>query len=264
MNRKRKESVRLQIEDSSLMMDSELVPSSLAEIAPILRAANYIQKENPRVAYLCRFYAFEKAHSMDPTSGRRGARQFKTKLLHRLVREEEDTRLQLPRSDSREIQLFYQIFCENYINKVAHTKKLDEMAKIWQIATILYDVVKTMVPSAKIDVKTHKYAEDIWSKREQFEPYNILPLNATCAKSAIMELPEIKAALYALRNVQKLPRCRVHSTPKIPGALPDERDKPVVDILDWLSHIFGFQVYCALNSYFPSLSICISHAIGFG
>ncbi|XP_031288320.1 putative callose synthase 6 [Pistacia vera] len=157
MNRKRKKSVRLQIEDSSLMMDSELVPSSLAEIAPILRAANCIQEENPRVAYLCRFHAFEKAHSMDPTSGRRGARQFKTKLLHRLekvhLKEEEETIRQLARNDPREIQLYYQIFCENYINKVAHTKKLDEMAKIWQIATILYDVVKTVVPSAKIDDK---------------------------------------------------------------------------------------------------------------
>lgn len=34
--------------------DSELVPSSLAPIAPILRVANEIEKENPRVAYLCK------------------------------------------------------------------------------------------------------------------------------------------------------------------------------------------------------------------
>jgi callose synthase len=31
----------------------ELVPSSLAPIVPILRAANEIEEENPRVAYLC-------------------------------------------------------------------------------------------------------------------------------------------------------------------------------------------------------------------
>lgn len=35
-------------------MDSESVPLSLAPIAPILRVANKIRKENPRVAYLCK------------------------------------------------------------------------------------------------------------------------------------------------------------------------------------------------------------------
>lgn len=45
-------------EDDTTAIDSELVPSSLASIAPVLRVANEIEPLNPRVAYLCMNYLF--------------------------------------------------------------------------------------------------------------------------------------------------------------------------------------------------------------
>ncbi|EPS57839.1 hypothetical protein M569_16978 [Genlisea aurea] len=109
--------------DDSPVVDSERVPDSLASIAPILRVANEVEQENPRVAYLCRFHAFEKAHKMDPTSTGRGVRQFKTYLLNKLEWEDKHTKLPPEKSDLGEIQKFYRDFYEANIVDGQYTKK---------------------------------------------------------------------------------------------------------------------------------------------
>ncbi|XP_073280004.1 callose synthase 7-like isoform X2 [Primulina huaijiensis] len=217
--------------DDNTTVDSETVPSSLASIAPILRVANEIEPENRRVAYLCRFHAFEKAHRMDPTSSGRGVRQFKTYLLHRLQKEERETEHVLANDDPREIQKYYQNFCKKNIREGQYTKKPEEIAKIYQIATVLYDVLKTVIPSSKVDNETQKYAKEVEEKKEQNEHYNILPLYAVGVEPEIMKLPEIKAALRAIRNVEGLPSFLTST----------EKERPAHDILEWLAVIFGFQ-----------------------
>ncbi|PPD70056.1 hypothetical protein GOBAR_DD33072 [Gossypium barbadense] len=247
MSRAQTMMVEIPNEDNSTA-DSELVPSSLASIAPILRVANEIEKDNPRVAYLCRFHAFEKAHQMDPTSSGRGVRQFKTYLLHRLEREEEETKPMLARNDPREIQMYYQQFYLKNIADGQYTKKPEEMAKIYQIASVLFDVLRTVVPVGRVDDQTQRFADEVEKKKEQFEHYNILPLYAVGVKPAIMELPEIQAALRAIQNVEGLPVAR-HTS----DDTRQERGKPVNDVLDWLSFHFGFQ----LSSYLILVSYCI-------
>nr|XP_043626989.1 callose synthase 7 [Erigeron canadensis] len=220
--------------DDTATVDSELVPSSLASIAPILRVANELEKDNPRVAYLCRFHAFEKAHWNDPKSTGRGVRQFKTYLLHRLQKEDEETKCQLANTDPKEIQKFFQLYCEKNIKDGHNTKKPEVIAKMYQIASVLYDVLRTVVvPPSKLEVETERYAKDVEENKEQYVyvHYNILPLYPVVVEPAIMKLPEIKAALRALRNVDNLPLLRK----------PEDRNKAVNDILEWLSSMFGFQ-----------------------
>ncbi|PAN30833.1 hypothetical protein PAHAL_5G296500 [Panicum hallii] len=218
----------------------ELVPSSLAPIVPILRAANEIEEENPRVAYLCRFTAFEKAHTMDPNSSGRGVRQFKTYLLHRLEKDEQETKRRLATTDAREIQRFYEHYCKKYLEDDHEKRKPEEMARYYQVASVLYDVLKTVTPGQH---EYDKYAKGIEKEKASFSQYNILPLNISVPRQPIMEIPEIKAAVRLLRHMDGLPMPRVEVPQSSDGkTVPDEMDRPMVhDLLDWLWQTFGFQ-----------------------
>ncbi|KAI3968969.1 hypothetical protein MKX01_001446 [Papaver californicum] len=215
------------------IFDSEVVPSSLVEIAPILRVANEVEASNPRVAYLCRFYAFEKAHRLDPTSSGRGVRQFKTALLQRLEREHDPTLMgRVKKSDAREMQSFYQQYYKKYIEalqKAADKADRAQLTKAYQTAAVLFEVLKAVNLTQAVEVdnailEAHTKVEE---KTQIYVPYNILPLDPDSVNQAIMRYPEIQAVVYALRNTRGLP------WPS--GTKKNE------DILDWLQAMFGFQ-----------------------
>ncbi|KAL3380823.1 hypothetical protein AABB24_001141 [Solanum stoloniferum] len=216
------------------MMDSEVVPSSLSEIAPILRVANEVENSNPRVAYLCRFYAFEKAHRLDPTSSGRGVRQFKTSLLQRLEKENETTLAGRTKSDAREMQSFYQHYYRKYIQALQNAAdKADRarLTKAYQTAAVLFEVLKAVNLTEAVEVSDEilEAHTKVAEKTEILVPYNILPLDPDSSNQAIMRYPEIQATVTALRNTRGLPWPKNH------------KKKVDEDILDWLQAMFGFQ-----------------------
>ncbi|KAK4760051.1 hypothetical protein SAY87_023182 [Trapa incisa] len=216
------------------MMDSEVVPSSLVEIALILRVANEVEASNPRVAHLCRFYAFEKAHTLDPKSTGRGVRQFKTALLQRLERENEITLQGKTKSDAREMQDFYQHYYKKYIQalqKAADRADRAQLTKAYQTASVLFEVLKAVTRTESVEVADEilETQAKVAEKKELYRPYNILPLDPDSNNQAIMQYPEIQATIAALRNTRGLPWPKGHQK---------RRDE---DILDWLRAMFGFQ-----------------------
>ncbi|CAK9310310.1 unnamed protein product [Citrullus colocynthis] len=231
------------------MMDSEVVPSSLDQIAPILRVANELESNNPRVAYLCRFYAFEKAHRLDPTSNGRGVRRFKTALLQRLeqheimnpllrlvmsdFQDEKTTSTNRTQSDASEMQSFYQSYYEEYIQALNEPGKADRarLTKVYRTASILFEVLEAVNQTEDVDVADEvlKVRNRIEEKQQLYRPFNILPLDPDSQNQTIMRIPEIQASVSALRNTRALP-------------WPNNHKKRVnEDILDWLQAMFGFQ-----------------------
>ncbi|KAJ7957014.1 Callose synthase [Quillaja saponaria] len=197
---------------STEVFDNEVVPSSLVSISPVLRVAKEIEHERPRVAYLCRFYAFEKAHRLDPSSNGRGVRQFKTSLLQRLERDNPSSlAARVKKTDAREIQTFYQQYYEHYVRALDQGEQADraQLGKAYQTAGVLFEVLCAVNKTEKV---------------EEVAPEII---------AAARDLEEVKAAVAALGNTRGL---------NWPGAFEQHRQKAGdLDLLDWLRAMFGFQ-----------------------
>ncbi|KAK3199932.1 hypothetical protein Dsin_023347 [Dipteronia sinensis] len=218
---------------STEVFDNAVVPSSLDPIVPILRVATEIESERPRVAYLCRYYAFEKSYSLDPTSSGRGVRQFKTALLQRLERDYESSRIET--TDAQEIVSYYQQYYEQYVRAPDRGEQADraQLGKAYQTAGVLFEVLSNVCRSEEIVPEITAAAKDVQEKMESYASYNILPLDAAGASESIMQLEEVKAAVAALRNTHGL---------NWQGAFESQRlEAGDLDILDWLRAMFGFQ-----------------------
>ncbi|CAK9172076.1 unnamed protein product, partial [Ilex paraguariensis] len=181
-----------------------------------------------------RFYAFEKAHRLDPTSSGRGVRQFKTALLQRLEKENESTVAGRTKSDAREMQSFYQHYYRKYIQALQNASdKADRarLTKAYQTAAVLFEVLKAVNLTESVEVADEilEAHTKVAEKTEIYVPFNILPLDPDSSNQAIMRYPEIQASVTALRNTRGLPWPKGH------------KKKVDEDILDWLQAMFGFQ-----------------------
>ncbi|KAK1642299.1 hypothetical protein QYE76_060104 [Lolium multiflorum] len=223
-------------DEDGIIEDTELVPpTSLAPIVPILRAADEIQADNPRVAYLCRFVAWEKARAIDPAASVRGVGRFQARLVQRLEKEEMETQRRLASTDVKEVQRFYERYCNKQIEEGVQTRKPDGIATYYQTASVLFDVLKTVTPE-KFRPQFVKYGKTLEKEKASLH-YNILPLNISGPTQPVMDIPEIKAAVQLLRSVQNLPQPRPS-----PASVPEEIDEPIIcDLFDLLWQTFGFQ-----------------------
>ncbi|XP_050112527.1 putative callose synthase 8 [Malus sylvestris] len=214
--------------------ESERLPATLAsEIQRFLRVANLIETEEPRIAYLCRFHAFEIAHNMDRNSTGRGVRQFKTSLLQRLEQDEETTiTKRKEKSDIRELRRVYHDYKEYIIknDRAFHleNRHREKLINARRIGSVLFEVLKTVSNTNPQALANRGGIQN--KSNDLFVPYNILPLDHGGIQQAIMKLPEIKAALAAIRNIRG-----------IPSANDFQKHGDFIDMFDFLQYCFGFQ-----------------------
>ncbi|XP_052184832.1 callose synthase 9 isoform X2 [Diospyros lotus] len=239
------------------------VPSSLAknrDIDAILRAADEIQDDDPNVSRILCEYAYSLAQNLDPNSEGRGVLQFKTGLMsvikQKLAKREGGI---IDRSqDITRLQEFYKHYREKHnVDKLreeemqlresgAFSGNLGELerktvkrkrvfATLKVLGTVLEELTKEVSPEdAKrlIPDELKRVMESDAAMTEDLIAYNIIPLDAPDRTNAILSLPEVQAAVSALKEFKGLSK------------LPESLSLPagrVADVLDFLHFVFGFQ-----------------------
>ncbi|KAI3781161.1 hypothetical protein L2E82_11164 [Cichorium intybus] len=196
------------------VFDNEVVPSSLQQIAPILRVATEIQHDRPRVAYLFESTTKDKDDDAPSVAAR------------------------VKKTDAREIESFYKQYYEKYVKALDQGEKADraQLGKAYQVAGVLFEVLCAVNKSEKaeeVPADIIESAREVEAKQVIYAPYNILPLDSAGESQCIMQFEEIRASVSALRNTRGLTwPASVDQHWQISGEL---------DLLDWLRAEFGFQ-----------------------
>ncbi|GMH24309.1 hypothetical protein Nepgr_026152 [Nepenthes gracilis] len=239
------------------------VPSSLSNsrvIDEILRAADEIQEDDPNVARILCEHAYSLAQNLDPNSEGRGVLQFKTGLMsvikQKLAKREVGS---IDRSqDIALLKEFYKFYREkNDVDKLREDEmklresgvfsgKLGELERktkkrkmVFATLKVLGDVLEQMTKEVSpedmeqlIPEELKRVMESDATMTEDLIAYNIIPLDSMAIANAITTLPEVRAAVSALKYFRDLPK------------LPEDFEAPTTrnpDILDFLHYVFGFQ-----------------------
>ncbi|GJN09286.1 hypothetical protein PR202_ga27282 [Eleusine coracana subsp. coracana] len=247
-----------------------IVPSSLGNnvhIEEVLRTADEIQDEDPTVARILRQsvetwlyhfdmfttcavceHAYALAQNLDPNSEGRGVLQFKTGLCQSLGEKHRVDELIADEMKLRESAVFSGNLGELERKTLKRKKVLATLKVLW---SVIEDLTKEISPEDAeklISEETNngfciiylfcfiqmkKVMQNDAARTEDVIAYNIIPLDAlSTTTNAIVNFPEVRAAISALQYHRDLPR--LPST----FSVPDARNS---DMLDFLQCVFGFQ-----------------------
>lgn len=240
------------------------VPSSLAknrDIDAILRAADEIEDEDANVSRILCEHAYSLSQNLDPNSEGRGVLQFKTGLMsvikQKLAKREGGI---IDRSqDIARLQEFYKQYREkNNVDKLHQeemqlresgafsggnlgelerktVKRKRVFATLKVLGTVLEELTKEVSPEDAgrlIPDELKRVMESDAAMTEDLIAYNIIPLDVPTITNAIVSLPEVRAAVSALKYFGGLP--------KLPGNFPIPASRNA-DMFDFLHYVFGFQ-----------------------
>eukprot|EP00899_Mesostigma_viride_P002479 jgi/Mesvir1/12231/Mv00453-RA.1 len=231
-----------------------LPPSSLQrEIGAFLRVANFLQDSRPRVSYLCRLYAMQRATEVDPYSVGQEVLAFRFSLWSRLQVEGPATAHLVTggRTDRELLHEAFKATAGPLLERVKGTGNVKGLADPLEACSVLFQMLSGPLPGEPVDSGTPPGApvsvpadllmlgRDLLDLVEMSGvTFNIVPLHQLSRPSSHQKLdegiilPEVRAAYLELfRQTKNLPR---------PPAefLPGGKD---VDVFDWAASIFGFQ-----------------------